>query len=380
MSSNTTTHLAAVSLGKNQPLEVQSRPTPRPGPGELLVLQEYPTVIGFDMAGLVLEVGDDVPKDDSTPGGISFQPGITRVVAHSASFWRSWAPDYGIFQERCLIPWQHATPLPEDGMSWNHAATLPVAVVVALNAWGSLGFTVPTFASASNNSPSTPAGSANPIARGGEGAPMKSPKREALLIWGASSSVGTMGVQTAQLIREDPSSPVAAVYATSGPANSKYVESLGADRVFDYKDHGVVDAIVAAARDDGLAIRHCFLAMGQLALCQAVLQAFLIKNEEGGEKQKQKAVIGSAPPLPVNADVVDGVETVFLQPSTEEGEGLEQLRYWMATWLKESLERGLVRPSPEPRVVGKGLGAIDAGLDMVLQGVSCTKLVVEIGE
>lgn len=399
MSSNATTHLAAVSLGKGQPLEVQSRPTPKPGPGELLVLvksialnpadglmrdlglfiAEYPTVIGFDMAGLVLEVGDDVPKDDSAPGGISFQPGITRVAAHSASFWRSWAPDYGIFQERCLIPWQHATPLPDDDMSWNHAATLPVAVVVALNAWGTLGFTVPTSAPAFS-SPSIPNGSASPIARGGEDAPLKSQKREALLIWGASSSVGAMGVQTARLIRDDASSPVAAVYATSGPANREYVASLGADRVFDYNDPGAVDAIVAAARDDGLVIRHCFLAMGQLAPCQAVLRASLGEDVEGGERQERKAVVGSAPPLPADADVVDGMETVFLQPSTEEGEGLEQLRFWMGTWLKESLERGLVRPSPEPRVVGKGLGAINAGLDMVLQGVSCAKLVVEVSE
>ncbi|KAK8064166.1 GroES-like protein [Apiospora saccharicola] len=398
MSSSTTTHLAAISLGKGQPLEVQSRPTPKPGPGELLVLVksvalnpadglmrdlglfivEYPTVIGFDMAGLVLEAGDDVP-DDATPGGISFRPGITRVAAHSASYWRSWAPDYGIFQERCLIPWQHATPLPDDSMSWNEAATLPVATVVALNAWGTLGFTVPTSASASASHPVL-INSTGPTTRGGEDAPLKSQKREALLIWGASSSVGTMGVQTARLIREDVSSPVAAVYATSGPANMKYVESLGADRVFDYKDPGVVEAIVAAATEDGVVIRHCFLAMGHLALCQAVLKVFLVEDEEGGGKQKRKAAIGSAPPLPADAEILDGVETVFLEPSTDEVKGLEQVRYWMGTWLRESLEKRLVKPSPGPKVVGKGLGAINTGLDMVLQGVSCAKLVVEIGE
>lgn len=50
----------------------------------------------------------------------------------------------------------------------------------------------------------------------------------------------------------------------------------------------------------------------------------------------------------------------------------------MGTWLRENLAKGFVRPSPEPTVVGKGLGAINAGLDMLLQGVSCTKLVVEV--
>lgn len=32
-----TTHLAAVSLAKGEPFEVQVRSTPKPGPGELLV-------------------------------------------------------------------------------------------------------------------------------------------------------------------------------------------------------------------------------------------------------------------------------------------------------------------------------------------------------
>jgi hypothetical protein len=66
------------------------------------------------------------------------------------------------------------------------------------------------------------------------------------------------------------------------------------------------------------------------------------------------------------------VEIIFLQPSTEEGERLEQFRYWMGTWLRENLAKGVVRPGPEPTVVGKGLGAINAGLDM-LGWICCFK-------
>ncbi|KAK8031278.1 hypothetical protein PG990_001012 [Apiospora arundinis] len=403
MSSDIPTHMAAAVLAKGQPLELQTRATPKPGPGELLVLvksvainpadglmrdhglfmPKLPTVIGFDVAGLVLEVGDGVPTgpaDDRDTSGLFFKPGVTRVAAYSAGFWHSCAPDYGVFQERCLIPWQHAVPIPDSiDVSWNHAATLPVAAVVALNSWSAMGFRVPSSSSVSVTSSST-----NRAALGeGEAQKGGKTKREALLIWGASSSVGTMGVQAARLIREDQDSPIAAVYATSGPANQAYVSSLGADRVFDYKDPGVVDAIVSAAREDGLVIRHCFLAMGQLALCQRVLKSFLGDDENGGEgsvEKGKKAMIGSAPPFPPDAEVVEGVEAIFLQPSTEEGERLEQFRCWMGTWLRECLVEGSVRPSPEPRVVGKGLGAINAGLDMVLQGVSCAKLVVEIGE
>ena len=106
------THLAAVSLAKGQPFQLQHRPTPKPGPGELLIavkavalnpadhhmrnsgffIPTYPTVIGFDLAGIVVEVGEGVPtgptaddSDDTTSNSVFFQPGITRVVAMAAS-------------------------------------------------------------------------------------------------------------------------------------------------------------------------------------------------------------------------------------------------------------------------------------------------------
>ncbi|QKX62403.1 uncharacterized protein TRUGW13939_09562 [Talaromyces rugulosus] len=367
-------HLAAVSLAKGQPFELQTRPTPKPGPSELLIevksvalnpadgyirdqglfISTYPTVVGFDISGLVLEVGDSVP-------GSLFQPGITRVAAYAGFFWKSCHPDYGAFQERCLVPWQHAAPLPDEGISWNQAATLPVAVEVPLNAWDILGIS-------SSSSAGTSGGTRE----------NRKQKRDALLIWGASSSVGTMGVQAARLLREDHDSSFAAVYATAGAANQEYVSSLGADRVFDHRDPHVVDAIVSAAREDGLVIRHCFLATGQLALCQAVLKAFLEHKSQGGENQKAK--IASAPPIPPDAEEVNGMETIFVLPSANEEERLARFRYWMGTWLVENLAKGNIRPSPEPRVMGKGLEAINAGLDVLLRGVSCTKLVVEVAE
>ncbi|KAK2786099.1 hypothetical protein FQN53_007008 [Emmonsiellopsis sp. PD_33] len=380
-----TTHLAAVSPAKGQPFKLQTRTTPKPGPGELLIavksvalnpadalmrdqglfIPTYPTVIGFDLAGLVLEVGNNVPAgtidNDTTP---SFQPGITRVAAYAASFWKSYDPNYGAFQERCLVPWHHAVPL-ADSISWNHAATLPVAIQVPLRAWDAMG-----------------------IPRVGEGHTDSDPdrakqktnvqKREALLVWGASSSVGSMGVQTARLLRDDSNSPFEAVYATAGLANMSYVGSLGADRVFDHRDSRVVDAIVAAAKEDGLVIRHCFLATGKLAPCQAVLKAFIGEDQEGEEMRTAK--IGSAPMVPPDADVVDGLETIFLMPSMMEEERLEQFQYWIGTYLRENLAKGTVRPSPEPSVMGNDLGAINTGLDKLLQGVSCVKLIIKLGE
>ncbi|RMJ26334.1 hypothetical protein PHISP_02820 [Aspergillus sp. HF37] len=379
-----TTHLAAVSLAKGEPFELQTRRTPKPGPGELLLevksvalnpadglmrdqglfIPTYPAVLGFDVSGLVLEAGDDVPVSEG-PGPF-FQAGITRVAAYAASVWKACDPDYGVFQERCLVPWQHAVPLPDTGISWNQAATLSVAVQVPLSAWDVMG--IPQMGEADTSG-------------GAQEDTGTNQKREAVLVWGASSSVGTMGVQTARLLREDPESSFAAVYATAGAANQEYVDCLGADRVFDHKEPRVVDAIVSAAREDGLVIRHCFLATGQLGMCQAVLRAFLGNDDQGGEeKQKAKAKIASAPVIPPDAEEVDGVEINFVMPSTDEGERLAQFGYWMGSWLRENLARETIRPSPEPRVVGRGLGAVNAGLDVLLRGVSCTKLVVEVAE
>ncbi|KAL4868389.1 hypothetical protein BDV12DRAFT_209218 [Aspergillus spectabilis] len=361
------THLAAVSLAKGKPFELQTRLTPKPRPGELLIevksialnpadgimrdqglfITAYPTVIGFDLAGLVLEVGDNVPG--------SFQPGVTRIAAYAASVWKSCDPDYGAFQERCLVPWQHALYLPDEGISWNQAATLPVAAQVPLSAWDAMG--IPRMGEATA-----------PFGAHSNG---RTQKNKILLIWGASSSVGTMGVQSARLLRDDRDSPFAAVYATAGATNLKYVASLGADRVFDYNEPQLIDTIVSTAREDGLVIQHCFLATGQLAPCQDVLRAFVGEN--------QTAKIGSAPVIPPVAREVDGVETVFLMPSADEGERLAQFRYWLG-WMREKLANGAIRPSPEPKVVGKGLGTINAGLDVLRQGVSCSKLVVEVAE
>lgn len=393
--SNKPTHLAAVSPGKGQSFELQSRFTPKPGPGEVLIavksvalnpadyhmrdkglfIPAYPTVIGFDISGLVLEVGVNVPSGaaDQNDLALSFQPGVTRVAAYAAAFWKSFDSDYGAFQERCLVPWQHCVPLPNENISWNHAATLPVAVAVTLSVWDTL--QIPRTGGAPISAPT--ATSASTGINTDEGAQNVSQQRkEALLVWGASSSVGTMGVQGAQLLREDRSTCFAAVYATAGSANHDYVRSLGADRVFDYNDPQVVQAIISAALEDGLVIRRCFLATGQLPPCQAVLKAFLGENEDG----QKKARIGSAPIVPPGANVVDGIETIFVQPSMEEGERLKQFQYWMGTWLREQLTQGNIRPSPEPRIAGKGLGSIDTALDRLVQGVSCTKLVVEIEE
>lgn len=358
------THFAALSPSRSQPFSVRPRPTPTPGPNDLLIATcslalnpadalmrsrgllipptAYPTVTGFDLAGLVLETGPNVPAG-------TFRPG-TRVAAYAAGVWKGCAADYGAFQERCLVPWEHAAVLPGREVSWNEAATLPVAFCTALSAWDALGL---------------------PRA---DGQAKDEGEKEALLVWGASSSVGTAGVQSARLLREDGGSGVGAVYAVAGEGNLGYVKGLGADRAFGYGDARVVERVVEAAREDGLLIRRCLLAVGEVRLCQEVLGAFV----GGGKGGRERGRIASAPILPEGLKEVEGVDVVFVQPSMVEEERLAQFRYWMGTWVTDNLANGKIRPSPEPYVVGKGLEAVNTGLDMLIEGVSCKKLVVEV--
>lgn len=365
-------------MASGQPLVVQERRTPKPGPGEILVavkavalnpadtlmrahglfIQTYPAILGFDIAGLVIEAGEGVP-DSATENiqGIFFTPGVTRVAAYSAAVFESCDPNYGAFQECCLVPWQHAAPITDSSLSWEQVATLPVSVQVPLCAWDALGL-APAAANGSSGQHAAAANSAIP-----------SGSKEAILIWGASSSVGSMGVQLARLHKVTDSS-VTAVYATAGAANHDYVKHLGADRVFDYKSSNLVEDIISAAEKDNLVIRHCYLGKGDVALCQSVLGAFA-----GGEDYK--GLIASAPIVPADTKEVEGVHVIFLVPAMEKTERLRQYQCWMAT-LSKYVSAGNVKPSPEPRVVGTRLDAINAGLDTLVQGVSCSKLVIKI--
>lgn len=53
--------------------------------------------------GRVLKVGEGVPGIDNISRPC-FHPGTTRVAEYGAFVWNACDPDYGGFQERCLVP------------------------------------------------------------------------------------------------------------------------------------------------------------------------------------------------------------------------------------------------------------------------------------
>ncbi|KAI1452020.1 GroES-like protein [Annulohypoxylon moriforme] len=340
------THLAAVAVAKAQPLEVQERQTPKPGPDELLIevksvalnpldcktrdfgfaIAGYPAVFGSDVGGVVIQPGSEVSD--------IFKPG-TRVAAFAPSFFVKGAPDHGAFQQRSIIPATNASPIP-DNITFNQAATLPMAVATVWAGWETIGVRRDTSYSPSD--------------------------KQGILVWGASSSVGSMTVQSARLLGFT-------VYATASAKHHEYIKSLGASRVFDYKAPGVDDTIIQAAKEDGLTFQYAYDAVGALPPCNNILKAL---------KGDGVAHLASAPVLSPGYPIVEGIETKFVAASPDEKERAGQFSFIFNVWLKERLEKGEIVPCPKIQLVDGGLQGINKGLDILNAGVSCTKLVLDI--
>jgi NADPH:quinone reductase-like Zn-dependent oxidoreductase len=346
-SSSPNQHLAAILPSKGSPFTVRHRPSPTPGPSELLIevksialnpidwhqrdygfaLASYPAIVGSDIAGIVLSAGSSIPADAPKPG--------TRVSAFAPCFFAQGAPDYGALQTRVLVPAANAVPLPE-GMSFKEASLLPMAVATAWSGWYSIGLPRETAHAESD--------------------------KKGMLVWGGASSIGGAAVQIAKLMGFS-------VYATASEKHHPYIKSLGARSVFDYRGHDVVGSIVRAARQDGVTIKVGFDAVGALESCMEILKEF---KEEGTAK------LASAIPLSEDSPKVDGVEVKFVAASTDEKERTEFFHFIFNVWLKEKLEKGEFVPSPKIEVVEGGLESAQKALDELKKGVSGVKLVLEV--
>jgi NADPH:quinone reductase-like Zn-dependent oxidoreductase len=322
-------HLAAILSSKGTALELTQRPTPTPGPADLLIhvksiainpidwymrnfgfaIASYPAVIGSDIAGIVVSAGPSVPPDAPKPG--------TRVAAFAPCFLTKGAPDYGAFQTHVLVPAVNAVPLPQ-GMGFNDASLLPMAVVTTWAGWYSIGLPRDTAYTEAD--------------------------KQGLLVWGGAGSIGSAVVQVAK-------SMGFSVYATASEKHHEYLKGLGASRVFDYKSEHVVESIVNAAKEDGLTVQIAYDAAGQLKQCLEILKAL---------KGEGTAKVASAVPLLENSPV-EGVEVAFVAPPVDAKERTEFFHFVFSVWLKEQLDKGAFVPSPNIQVVEGGLGGGEQG-------------------
>ena len=343
------THAAAVLNTKGSRLEVTQRPTPTPGPNDILIevtaialnpidvyqrdlgyppLSHYPAVVGSDIGGTIKAAGSAAPS--------FLKPG-TRVTAFAPAFQTKGAPDRGAFQKLTLVPSNLVAPIPPS-VSFTEASLLPMAFLTSFS------------------------GFYNTLALPRDIKYTPSADKQGILIWGGASSIGSAGVQIAKSFGY-------VLYVTASRKHHEYLKFLGADRLFDYHDDDVVEQIVKAAKADGVTVSVAYDTAGETPKSQEV-----VKQLKGSAEGK----VAAAKPVPEGTPKVEGVTATFIQAPSDEQKRTEHFAYIFNVWLKEKLEKGAIVPSPKVQVVGQGLEALNLGLDELKKGVSGVKLVVEI--
>lgn len=173
-----------------------------------IMIQDWPKVLGSDVAGEVYEVGANVNR---------FKKGDR--VAGEAQGLAKGTPEEGAYSLYTRLPAKTASILPPT-VSFKEAAGLGMAIATA-----SCGLNGEDYLA-------QPFPSANPA-----------PSGKVIMVYGGSTSIGSMTTQlaTAAGIR---------VIALASPKNFDFCRKCGASDVFDYKDSNVVGEVVKAVGKD----------------------------------------------------------------------------------------------------------------------------------
>ncbi|KIV77896.1 hypothetical protein PV11_09672 [Exophiala sideris] len=290
--------------------------------GHLFPINE-PKVMGNDVAGEIVEVGEDV--SDFAKG--------QRVLAHVLGLVTGKAEEGG-FQNFSVAHTIGVCPIP-DNMSFEEASVLPLAISTATQ-----GLFAKDYLAIPKPS--------HDVEESGK----------TLLVWGASSSVGAAAVQLA----------VAAglkVIATASKRNFDFCKDLGASQVFDYNSPGIVGDLTAALQKHDVAGAYDAISTRDTQLNTSQVLAQL-----GGGKMATVLPASDEIPSTVTAKSVYAVH--ILTQDKQLGQAI-----WHG-FLPDALKSGQIRPLPKPEVVGHGVEHIQAGLDKNREGVSAVKVVVTL--
>lgn len=231
------TNTAAWIVGpKSRSLIVKEAIYPSPGPKELVIKTravainpldfkiqdhnppiagipiQYPTILGADMAGTVVSVGQDVTTRKVGERVVANAPGVSIGK-----------PAMSAFQHFVVIQESAAIPIPAQ-TSFESAVVLPLACYTAmagLFVTDQLGLSTAGLVDLE----ATP-----------------SPSGSVLLIWGGSSSVGCCAIQLAHAAGYE-------VYTVASERNRAFCLSIGATKVFDRADENVEQLIVQSLED-----------------------------------------------------------------------------------------------------------------------------------
>ena len=280
--------------------------------------KHYPAVLGHDVAGEIHDVGSSVTK---------FKRG-DRVVGQAWGFKTGRTQD-GAFALYSNVPSGNAAGLP-GSVVFKDAAVLPLAVdtaVAGLFVAEGLGL-------------SWPEGVVGSVGK-------------MIVVYGASSSVGSMAVQLAKAAG-------VFVIGVASKTNADFVREAGADLVLDYRDSNVVDDAVKSI--DKSSFVGIYDAIGNEASHKIIVPIF----EKIGGKSRYATTRATPDNLPkdVSSHRIIGM-------------GEHTFPIWK-TFVMEALQSGKLKCLPRPEVVGTGLESFQTGIERMGKGVSATKLVIEL--
>ena len=176
-----------------------------------------------------------------------------------------------------------------------------------------------------------------------------------LVVYGASSSVGSMTTQMAAATGIN-------VIAIAGAHNHDMVKRCGAAQVFDHKDSSVVENVVNAAmasQDEFVGIFDAISTPETYARDLAILEKL-----QGGHL----ACVHPPPAENVPSNVTAGMIFAVNEVATPV----------FRDFVTPALRSGKLKCLPPPTVIGKGLEHVNEALKRSKAGVSATKLVVEL--
>ncbi|KAL4811076.1 chaperonin 10-like protein [Aspergillus unguis] len=333
------------------PLEVGDAPLPIAGPGEIVVknaavainpldthmqdvgvfVQQWPSVFGCDVAGVVHETGPDVQR---------FKKG-DRVIGHAINLVTG-RPQDGAYAHYAVIPANKAAILP-DAISFTDGVVVPFAVETAVCA---LSLKEPGVAMPGVSTPALalPYPSITPA----------KPLGKTIVIYGGSSSVGSMTTQIATAAGIN-------VIAVVGAHNFDFSKRCGASQVFDHKDPAVADKVIAAVQKAGTEFVGIFDAV---ATPETYANDLVILEKLGGGHLAAVHPPPADVPENVKAGMIFAVDDIATPVWND--------------FVTPALESGKIQCLPRPTVVGKGLESVNEALKKCKAGVSATKLVVEL--
>ena len=290
-----------------------------------ILLEDYPAILGCDVAGEVVEVHPSLAD--------VYSIGDRVIGAASCLSRKDGTYCYSAFQEYVVLKSPSIAKIPKE-VAYEDAAVLPLGINTAASCLfmdKTLGLKAPSV----------------------DGT--KASQGKTLLVWGASSSVGSCGVQLASQAGYQ-------VVGVASKRNHDMVKGLGASMCFDQNDPTLVDDIVAYF--NGKEVIGAFDAISNISTLNAICE---ILDRSGGKKLVASVMPGAEEKATKGVKIVTNFATDMARSELSKA-------IWL--WLDKAMEENKIKYMPQPEVVGQGLEYVQQAVDLLAKGVSAKKLVV----